>query len=213
MPTSFEHRGQHLLLVGLLLGLAFGALFVVLVVGRASQDRGASVWSAILRRSTTVDLSQPAVVNRIQQLQRLETVDYSLDKIVAGQRENNILPDFLTGDRLLLLVHGEVIAGVDFGQLGSKDVSLRGREIHLRIPEPKILIVRLDSTRTRVYMRTTGVLVPVDPNLESQVREAAERQLQDAAVQDGILNHARKNARTTLGGLLKSLGFEQIDFD
>jgi uncharacterized protein DUF4230 len=212
MPASSQYRGHHLLLLGLVVGLVLGALFLV-IVGRASQSGSGSLWSAVFRRTTTVDLSQPAVVNRIQQLQRLETVDYSLDKIVAGQRENNILPDFLTGDRLLLLVHGEVIAGIDFGQLNSKDVSVHAREIRLHMPEPKILIVRLDSTRTRVYMRTTGLLVPVDPNLESQVREAAERQLQDAAVQDGILNNARKNARTTLSGLLKSLDFEQIDFD
>ena len=212
MPATSDYRGHYLLLLGLVLGLVLGAVFLV-VVGRASQGWADSLWSAVFRRTTTVDLSQPAVVNRIQQLQRLETVDYSLDKIVAGQRENNILPDFLTGDRLLLLVHGEVIAGIDFGQLNSKDVSVHGREIRLHIPEPEILIVRLDSTRTRVYMRTTGLLVPVDPNLESQVREAAERQLHDAAVQDGILNNARKNARTTLSGLLKSLDFEQIDFD
>jgi len=212
VPTFSDYRGHYRLLLGLMLGFVSGALFVVLV-GRASQGPGASVWSAVLRRTTAVDLSQPAVVNRIQQLQRLETVDYSLDKIVAGQRENNILPDFLTGDRLLLLVHGEVIAGVDFGQLGSKDVSLHGREIRLRIPGPKILTVRLDNTKTRVYIRSTGLLVPVDPNLESQVREAAERQLREAAVQDGILDNARKNASTTLSGLLNGLGFGQIDFD
>jgi len=36
------------------------------------------------------------------------------------------------------------------------------------------------------------------PNLEGEVRPEAERQLQAAALQDGILNTANKNARQTL---------------
>jgi len=53
--------------------------------------------------------------------------------------------------------------------------------------------------------------VPVDPNLESAARAEAERQLRDSALQDGILKSARQNASATITGLLKGLGFEQIE--
>ena len=36
-----------------------------------------------------------------------------MDKMVSGDREGRILPAFLTGDRILLEVHGEAVAGVD----------------------------------------------------------------------------------------------------
>ena len=36
-----------------------------------------------------------------------------MDKIVQGERQSQIFPAFLTGDKLLLITHGEVIAGVD----------------------------------------------------------------------------------------------------
>ena len=72
---------------------------------------------------------------------------------------------------------------------------------------------RLDNARTRVYSRQTGFLVPVDPNLESQVRQEAERQLLQAALADDILKTANQNAHTTLTSLMQALGFEKVDFN
>ena len=70
-----------------------------------------------------------------------------------------------------------------------------------------------DSDKTRVYSRQPGLLVPVDPNLETQARQQAEHQLQESALQDGILKNAQQNVRTTLTGLLTGLGFEKVEFD
>jgi hypothetical protein len=64
-----------------------------------------------------------------------------------------------------------------------------------------------------VYSRQTGLLVPTDPNLETEVRQAAERQLQESAMADGILRTAQQNAASTITSLLQGLGFERIEFD
>jgi hypothetical protein len=42
---------------------------------------------------------------------------------------------------------------------------------------------------------------------------ANERQLQDAALADGILRTAQQNAASTINSLLQGLGFEKIGFD
>lgn len=157
-------------------------------------------------------MSQPAVVQKIQQLQRLETVTYSVDKIVSGNKENPILPDFLAGDRLLMLVHGEVVAGIDFGAIRSGDLTVEGHKATLHLPEPQVFSARLDSAKTRVYSRQTGLLVSTDPDLETEVRQEAERQIHDAALGDGILQTAQQNARSTITSLLEGLGFTQIEF-
>jgi hypothetical protein len=146
-------------------------------------------------------------------LQRIETVVYTMDKLVTGAKQNPIFPDFLAGDRLLMMVHGEVVAGIDFSHLKPGDVRVNGKEVHLRLPAPQVFSTRLDSARTRVYSRQTGVLVPTDPNLETQVRQEAERQLQEAAMADGILRNAQVNAESTITSLLQGLGFERILFD
>ena len=169
--------------------------------------------SAVTGRTISIDVSQPTVVDRIQRLQRLETVVYTVDKLVTGAKENPLLPDFLTGDRLLMMVHGEVVAGIDFSNLKPDDVRVDGKQVRLHLPAAQLFSTRLDSARTRVYSRQTGLLVPTDPNLETQVRQEAERQLQNAALADGILRAAQQNAASTISSLLQGLGFEKIDFD
>jgi hypothetical protein len=202
------------LILGLILGVIFvgsvGALMLAQHSGRALLSRA---WSALTGRALTIDVTQPTVVDRIQRLQRLETVVYTMDKIVSGAKENTIFPDFLAGDRLLMLVHGEVVAGIDFSNLKPGDVSVDGRQIRLHLPAPQVFSTRIDSSRTRVYSRQTGLLVPSDPNLETEVRQEAERQLQMAALTDGIMRTAQQNATTTITSLLQGLGFQKIDFN
>jgi hypothetical protein len=171
------------------------------------------MWSAVTGRTLTIDVSQPTVVDRIQRLQRLETVMYTMDKLVTGAKENPFFPDFLAGDRLLMMVHGEVVAGIDFSNLKPGDVKVDGKQIHLHLPASQVFRTRIDSAKTRVYSRQTGLLVPTDPNLETQVREEAERELLQAALIDGILKTAQQNAVLTVTSLLQGLGFEKIDID
>ena len=186
------------LVLGLLLGASLLGLLGFLMLSRNSGPALLShMWSALTGRTLSIDVSQPTVVNRIQRLQRLETVVYTMDKIVSGAKENPIFPDFLAGDRLLMLVHGEVVAGIDFSGLKPGDVMVEGKQVRLHLPAAQVFSTRLDSAKTRVYSRQTGLLVPTDPNLESEVRQEAERQLQESAVADGILRTAQQNATTT----------------
>src|SRR5580704_7938421 len=202
------------LILGLFLGVtAVGSIGWLMLSRNSGQALLSHLWSAVTGRTLTIDVSQPTVVDRIQRLQRLETVVYTMDKIVTGAKENPLLPNFLAGDRLLMLVHGEVVAGIDFSSLKPGDVTVNDRQVRLRVPAAQVFSVRLDSAKTRVYSRQTGLLVPVDPNLETQVRQEAEQQLQEAALADGILRTAQQNATSTITSLLQGLGFEKIDFD
>ena len=205
-----ESRGR--ITAALLLGIALGVLGLVAIARQAPSSWNG--WAGrLLGRGTKIDVSQPTVVNKIQQLQRLETVVYTMDKVVSGERENPILPSFLAGDRLLMVVHGEVVAGMDFSQLKSGDVAVDERKVILRLPSAMVFSTRIDNGRTKVYSRQTGLLVPVDPNLETEVRQEAERQMQQAALLDGILKTANTNARSTLTSLLEGLGFERVEFE
>jgi Protein of unknown function (DUF4230) len=202
------------LIAGLLLGvLIAGSVGWFMLSRNSGQTLLSHIWSAVAGRTLTVDVSQPTVVDRIQRLQRLETVVYTMDRLVTGAKENAIFPNFLAGDRLLLMVHGEVVAGIDFSDLKKGDVRVDGKQIRLHLPAPQVFHTRIDNGKTRVYSRQTGLLVPTDPNLETQVRQEAERQLQQAALADGILRNAQQNAASTITSLLQGLGFEKIDFD
>ena len=201
-------------MLAVLLALILGAVALAVFVRHASSGLPGRLASYIAGRKESFDTSVPFVVNKIQTLNRLETVVYSLDSVVEGDRSSPVFPDILVGDKILLVVHGESIAGIDLSKLKPEDVQIDKndpRSIHVSLPPSEVFVTTLDNQHTRVYSRVTGLLVPADANLESDTRAKAQVQLQDAALKDGILDAARKNARATVTTLLYGLGFVRVD--
>jgi hypothetical protein len=201
------------ILITLLLGVLCGAAVLALFLHEAKRGIWDRVASAVSGRTLSIDTSQPTVVMEVRRLSRLESVSFTMDKLVSGDREGRILPPFLTGDRILLEVHGEAIAGVDLGQLGAADVQVNGHTVRIHLPPAQIFTVALDDQKTHVYSRATGILVPVDPALEGEVREQAVENLRQSALAAGILDKAQQNACATVTKLLLGLGFEQAQCD
>lgn len=207
MPTDNLRPPSRLGKLGIFTAGFFTSILLVFALTHPSST-GFARW---LQQKLNLGIDQPAIVQRIQRLQRLESVKYTLEKVVTGERQSRFLPQSIAGERLLLIVRGEVFAGVDLGKLQSNDVRVNGKQVTITLPHAEIFSTRLDNNQTRVYSRETGLLVPADPNLESEVRAEAERQLLQAALADGILNNASTNARGTVTALVQALGFTDVD--
>ena len=216
------YRSSHLRISRRLVSLgtlAVGIVLGFLLLSAFAHVAQTGLWSRlagyVTGRSTSIDASSTAVVEKIRQLSRLETVVYSLDTVVEGNESNPVLPDALAGDKLLMIVHGQTIAGIDMSKLQADSVQITegsgGRTIRLSLPPSQVFVTSIDVNKTRVYARDTGLLVKADPNLETQVLKNAQAQLQQAALSDGILDAANKNARATVTAMLGGLGFEHVD--
>jgi hypothetical protein len=207
-------RGSSSSFLVILIALLVGVVGLVMFLRFATTGLPGRMANLIAGRTETIGTSVPAVVEKIQKLNRLETVVYSLDSVVEGAKTSPVFPDILAADRVLLVVHGQSIAGIDFSKLKPEDVRIDSADqhsIHINLPPSELFVTTLDNEHTRVYARTTGLLVPVDQNLESDTRAKAQQQLQAAALSDGILDAARKNARSTISALLYGLGFTHVD--
>jgi hypothetical protein len=211
-PVQKRSAAVPALILGIVLGLLVALLAVPAVVRHVGTSMRNRISVAFLGRHENIDISQPTVIASIQRLARLESVVYTMDKVVEGDRTSQYLPDVLTGDKLLMVVHGQAVAGVDLSQMQASNVQIDGRSVTVTMPAAQLLSVSLDNSKTRVYSRITGLLVPADPNLESEVREKAEAGLRQSALDSGILTTAEGNARATLTTMLRSLGFQQIIF-
>lgn len=199
-------------LLGFILAVLLGAAGMVFFLRHANTGILSRLATAMTGRTTaTFETSVPSVVQKIQRLSRLETVVYSLDTVVEGSKSSAVLPDLLAGDRILLIVHGESIAGIDLSKLKPEDVHINGRSIKVTLPPSELFVTTIDNQRTKVYARSTGLLTSADQNLESETRAHAQAQLQKDALSDGILDAARKNACATVTTLLYGIGFEHVD--
>ncbi len=154
-----------------------------------------------------------AVVKEMRSLNRLETAQFTIEKIIDAGTSGSALRNFLFGDRLLFIAHGEVIAGFDLSQLSENDISISDNSINLTLPSPQILFVRLDSEQSRVYDRQQGLLTKGDKDLESAARLEAEQTIKKSACESGILTQATDNGRKQLTTILRSFGFDSVHIE
>jgi Protein of unknown function (DUF4230) len=217
MPVTTDPARRTRILPVVVLSIAVGVLAGIVAVTVFLHNAKVGVWdklaSLVSDRTTRIDTSQPTVVMQIRRLARLESVSYSMDKMVSGDREGRVLPPILTGDRVLLEVHGEAVAGVDLGQLSPSSVQVSDRNVRIHLPAAQLFSVSLDEGKTHVYERQTGLLVPVDPSLEGEVRAHAVEDLRQSALAAGILAKANVNACATVTKLLLGLNFSQVTCD
>ena len=207
-------RGGSGTFFGMVLALLLGAVALGFFINRARTGVAGKLAAMISGRPLNI-VSAPTVVEKIQRLNRLETVVYSLDTVVESHESSPVLPDVLAGDRLLMIVHGQTIAGVDLSQLKPESVQINeggdGRSVRLSLPPSQIFTTAIDDSKSRVYQRDTGIFVSADPNLETQTRVRAQQQLQQAALSGGVLDAATKNARATVTAMLQGLGFAHVE--
>lgn len=157
-----------------------------------------------------VRTSSQTVIKELKALNRLETAQFTIEKVIDAGKSGNVFQQFLFGDKILLVAHGEVIAGIDFSKLENSNIKVDGTTVRLELPEPEILVTTLNNEETRVYDRKLGLLSKGDKDLEAVARSAAEKAIRQAACQGEILNQASSNARSQLTALLKALGFTTV---
>jgi hypothetical protein len=147
------------------------------------------------------------VIRQVQTLSDLVTVKYVLEKVV-------ILEDvrWYGENRVLLLAHGIVKAGIDLKRLTAEDVTISEKTISLRLPPPQITDAYLDEPHSQVIDHSTGLLRAFDKDLEQTARQNAVDDIRRAARNDGILDEADKRARLELELFLRQAGFERVEF-
>lgn len=177
---------------------------------QANQDISTRV-ARFLEPTPTIIPDPVSIIHEIRSLARLETIQYSVEKVITADSGREDLKA-LFGDKLLFVAHGDVTAGINLEMLGLNDVQLQGKAVTIRLPEPEVLVYRLDNQASYVYDRQTGLLVKQDTQLETLARQKAEEEIYNTAIEDGILNQARINAENYLDRLIRSLGYEDVVF-
>jgi hypothetical protein len=190
----------------------FLTLIVILVVGVGAAYIGYS-FSQKKNSGTYINTSRAAILKEIKQLNRLETASFTMEKIVDAGTKENPVQQFLFGDKLILIAHGEVIAGFDLAGLTEKDIDINTetKTLSITLPKAQILVSRLDNEQTTIYDRTTGLFTKGDKELETKARDQAEKSIRDAACKGQILKIATDNARKQLTALFGALGFTSVE--
>jgi len=168
--------------------------------------------SVVMHPTPTILPDPVTIVHEIRSLARLETIKFSLEKIITAETRQGVF-EWLVGDRLIFVAHGEVIAGIDLNKLEPDDLVVKDAVLYVTLPEAEIFITALDNEQSYVYDRDTGLFTHGEVNLETEARQAAEREIEKSALEDGILELAQQNAISFLDRLFRDLGYPEVIFE
>jgi len=175
--------------------------------GQAVQEQ----LDEIVNPTPTIIPDPATIIHEVRGLSCLETASYSIEKVITAESGQGAFA-FLFGDRLILVAHGYVIAGVDLSKMGENDIIVtEDGTVVVTLPPAEVLVVTLDNQKSYVYDRDTG-MIGMNPALETNARQAAEEEILNAALEDGILEMARQNAEVYVLRLILALGFREVKF-
>ncbi len=199
--------------------IAVAALVALLIL--VAFVAGAALTAALgltdrLQASSERTVVRPgdSVVTAVRELARLESSSWHVERVIDLSEEQARLWGALkVKDSLLLVAAADVTAGVDLGRLadGAVVADPDARSVTLTLPQPQVFATVLDNARTYVHSRTTEMLADRKEDLESRARQQAEATLRQAALDAGILEHARESAERSLTTLLRALGYERVE--
>ena len=206
-----------------LLALGLGLLGAGLLVGVLTAKSCAPPSLPVippLSSSVTVVRPTPNVLLAVKDLARLESAAFHMERVIDLSDKQSLLFGLVhSEDALLLVAVADVSAGVDLQQLKAEDIVIEGsdasdpaaKRVTITLPAPEVFHAELDNSKTYVHTRRTGALAARKEDLETRARQEAERSLIEAALQAGLLNRASDNARRAVEGLVRGLGYRQVE--
>jgi len=173
-------------------------------------------------KEETVDRSGPVLLKSLENLSEYRAASANLQVVVDVEKDTNLVPSFIKGERTLFVAAGNVDAAVDFGGLGRSPDAVRvsrdRKEVAITLPPARLTEARLDPERSRVYDRDRGALDRIGEAFsddggadQQELYVLAAQKLTEAAASDpALLRTAERNTRSMLEGMMRGLGFEKV---
>ncbi|MGD7022933.1 DUF4230 domain-containing protein [Rossellomorea vietnamensis] len=159
---------------------------------------------------------QGSFVEQIKDMNSLATAQ-AFTKAVIEQEDNKIFGKEISADvpgtkrKLLLVVPGTVLAGVDLKKVSENDILVdeQGKEMTIELPRAEILqSPSLDTENIKTFSVEGIFRSDVDWEEGFGLAQAAKELIQQEAIDQGLLQTAEKNAEKSLEEFFGQLGYK-----
>ena len=172
-------------------------------------------------------ITREGVVTQIQNLNRLETVAFSVDTVITSQRSGSWMKLWQDEQKALFIARGRVEAGIDLSALTPEMVQVIQPtesevndaenadvnasvsimpQINITLPPSEIFSVYLDDIE--IYDWQTGAfgMMQVDPKILQQAQSMAKEEVLERACRGDVMTMALENAQVQLQQLFALTG-------
>ncbi len=214
-------RVANLLLILILVVVVGAVFYIVQLIQQTTQQTLAPFQQAnsglqtqvseLLHPTPTIIPDPVTYIKQIQALSRLETIQYSVEQVVTAEEGQGTF-GFLFGNKMIVQVHGTVIAGIDMSKIQPGDLQMQNGVLTVKLPPAEIFVTTVDEDKSKVFNVQTGIFAQPDPGMVLPALTGAKDKIQQAAVDDGILEIAQQNAVTYLTRFFAALGYPNAVF-
>ena len=201
--------------------------WIVLLVGLAAIVLAIYTVQNITKEEPIEAITREGVVTQIQNLNRLETVAFSVDTVITSQRSGSWMKLWQDEQKALFIARGRVEAGINLSALTPEMVQVIQPiesevnnaenadvnasvsimpQINITLPPSEIFSVYLDDIE--IYDWQTGAfgMMQVDPKILKQAQSMAKAEVLERACRGDVMTMALENAQTQLQQLLALTG-------
>lgn len=196
--ATFGTLTKRLLALFILLMLTLGAFGIVSLYSGSGESESA------------------AFVEKVRKLNSLATAE-AYTKAIIEQEDNKIFGQEIgvnvpgTKRKLLLIIPGKVLAGIDLSKVSKTDIYLdeENKKVEIHIPKAKILQEPALLTDEVKLFSVEGIFrEKVDWKEGYALAEEAKQLIKQEAVEQGLLQTAEKNAVQSLEQFFQQIGYK-----
>lgn len=160
---------------------------------------------------------QTSLLAGVEKLGRLELAKYNFQEVTEIKKIGEVL-DFrffkykIAPDaKAVLISQGSVTGCVDLTQIKSSDIYLQNDTLYVDLPNPEVCYFKIDLEKSRIYDLQIDYLSSDDKSaFIEELYGVAEKEIKESALQSGILEQTRENAKLILEPLFESLTEKKV---
>lgn len=152
------------------------------------------------------------VLQQVTAIGKLELVKYHFKDVVEYQKEQtdySIINRMLPKAKAVLIVSGEAIGCIDLTKITSNDIEDNKDTMYVYLPKPEMCVNKIDHQQSKVYDLANGYFVE-QGKMVSDAYAAAETQIQQSALEMGILEQTNENAVKILAPMLEKIAGKKV---
>ncbi len=156
----------------------------------SGEDKTESVHTIVLQEMTAMG--------------KLELVKYNFKDVV----EQEVIKTWLPNAKAVLIVQGEAIGCVDLTQMKIADITTEQETLVVNMPEPELCVFKIDHEKSKIY--NTEYAFTDEGKLVQEAYKQAEKQIQKSALDMGIIEQTKDNARKILTPMLEKASGKKV---
>ena len=157
--------------------------------------------------------SASGVLEQVKDISELNTVEMYFNEIIDFKNAklfNNFQIPF-TEKSFIFTVKSKVKAGVDLSGIDEGDITISGKSLLIKLPNPKITSKEILSYK--VYDEKNGLFNEVTTEDTLKALELFEKDMEEQALSSGIIEKSKENTEHIIRNLFLSYGFESIELE